>query len=131
MTEAASGTSQITEDRQPGERESFSVVIPAYNEEAGILDALTALQAALASESCEIIVVDDGSTDRTAELLRSVAGIRTIAHTNNRGYGAALKTGIRHARHPLIVIVVPEALRGVARAPQDPGHQQWPARIPQ
>jgi glycosyltransferase involved in cell wall biosynthesis len=104
MTEAASRTSRGVEDRQPGDCEPFSVVIPAYNEEDGILAALAALQSGLASENCEIIVVDDGSTDRTAELLQSVAGIRTLAHTHNRGYGAALKTGIRHARHPLIVI---------------------------
>ncbi len=104
MIETTSRASQGAEDHQPGDSESFSVVIPAYNEEDGILDALTALQSGLASENCEIIVVDDGSTDRTAELLRSVAGIRTITHTHNRGYGAALKTGIRHARHPLIVI---------------------------
>jgi glycosyltransferase involved in cell wall biosynthesis len=104
MTEAASRASRGVEDRQPGGSEPFSVVIPAYNEDDGILAALAALQSGLASENCEIIVVDDGSTDRTAELLRSVEGIRTLAHTHNRGYGAALKTGIRHARHPLIVI---------------------------
>jgi glycosyltransferase involved in cell wall biosynthesis len=104
MTDSTSRSQQGAEVRQTGDCEAFSVVIPAFNEEAGILDALTALKSALASENCEIVVVDDGSTDRTGELLRSVAGIRTISHTNNRGYGAALKTGIRHARQPLIVI---------------------------
>jgi len=104
MTEAASRASRGAPDPQPAACEPFSVVIPAYNEADGILATLEALQAGLASENCEIIVVDDGSTDRTAELLRSQAGIRTVTHTHNRGYGAALKTGIRHARHPLIVI---------------------------
>jgi glycosyltransferase involved in cell wall biosynthesis len=126
MTEATSRAEGDVEDRQPGTRESFSVVIPAYNEEGGILAALAELQSGLASEICEIIVVDDGSTDRTGELLRSVPGIRTISHADNRGYGAALKTGIRHARHPLIVITdadgtypnerIPELVRLAASA---------------
>lgn len=106
MIESGSRVSGSAEDGRPAGCEPFSVVVPAYNEEAGIVEALAALKRDLESvrDACEVIVVDDGSNDRTAELLRDVAGVRVVTHTRNRGYGAALKTGIRHARHPLIVI---------------------------
>ena len=84
----------------------FSIIIPVYNEEDGIAATLDAIQ-----EICrnlqvphEIITVDDGSTDRTADILSSYSGLRAISHLQNRGYGASLKTGIRNAQYPLIVI---------------------------
>jgi glycosyltransferase involved in cell wall biosynthesis len=93
-----------TEDRS-GEV-AYSVLVPVYNEDEGILDTLEALKQVVraAAPSAEIIVIDDGSTDRTAELLAGCEGVRVVTHDANRGYGAALKTGIRHARNSLIVI---------------------------
>jgi glycosyltransferase involved in cell wall biosynthesis len=95
-----------TTPRDVPQPDAFSVVIPAYNEEGGIGDTLIALRATLDAFGvpCEIICVDDGSTDRTRELLAGMDGVRTISHPRNLGYGAALKTGIRNARYPLIVI---------------------------
>jgi glycosyltransferase involved in cell wall biosynthesis len=102
-----------SDDRPPGPEvdrhgdcEAFSVVVPAYNEEDGILATLTDLRERCASlgVASEILVVDDGSTDRTREVLAGLAGIRVLSHARNRGYGAALKTGIRNAQHPLIAI---------------------------
>jgi glycosyltransferase involved in cell wall biosynthesis len=52
----------------------------------------------------EILVVDDGSKDRTAEQARAT-GVRVVQHRQNRGYGEALKTGIRHARFECIAII--------------------------
>lgn len=69
------------------------VIIPAYNEEAGIGDTLRTLVAEC--PGAEIVVVDDGSTDRTAELAGAVPGVRVISQSRNRGYGAALKRGLR------------------------------------
>ena len=86
---------------------SVSVVVPAYNEEAGIRPVLTALVAvmgALPEVPWEIIMVDDGSQDRTGDAARGLPGVTVVRHEWNRGYGAALKTGIRHARHEWICI---------------------------
>ena len=85
---------------------AFSLVLPVYNEEQGILATLDHLQKTLMASGCkyEIVAVNDGSTDGTDEILSYCDDIRVIKHNKNRGYGAALKTGIRHAKYPLIVI---------------------------
>ena len=85
----------------------LSVVIPAYNEEHGISDIVgrvLATRAALAEEgvdTLELIVVDDGSADRTAEVVRQMIAtephLRLLQHARNGGYGAALKTGFAAA----------------------------------
>jgi glycosyltransferase involved in cell wall biosynthesis len=81
----------------------FSVVIPAFNEEKGIVPTLRELREVLAGLEYELVVVDDGSRDRTAELARA-EGATVIQQPLNRGYGASLKTGIRRAKHDVIVI---------------------------
>lgn len=78
----------------------LSVCIPAYNEETGIVETLRHLRYGI--PAAEIIVVDDGSTDATAELARKVEGVTVISHELNRGYGAALKTAMRSATQPVI-----------------------------
>ncbi len=84
----------------------ISVVVPAYNEAGGIDHDLRGILDALATQdaSYEVIVVDDGSEDDTAAVASAVDGVRVVQHPRNRGYGAALKTGIRHARGDIIVI---------------------------
>ena len=70
----------------------FTVIIPAYNEEAVIAQVLQDLGK---PEGCqEILVIDDGSSDQTAEIARK-NGATVIVHRINKGYGAALKTGLR------------------------------------
>lgn len=84
----------------------FTLVIPAYNEEHAIGQTLRQLLDLLpAAGSWEIIVVDDGSTDNTAVQARTLPGIKVLSHETNRGYGAALKTGIRNANYDLIAII--------------------------
>lgn len=82
---------------------TLSVVIPAYNEEDGITDisqrvlAVKESLVAIGIANLELIVVDDGSSDNTAEIAENIEGVRLIRHTQNRGYGAALKTGFASA----------------------------------
>jgi glycosyltransferase involved in cell wall biosynthesis len=73
-----------------------TIIIPAHNEEGAIGSVLSALQAELPGAVAEIIVVNDGSLDRTGEIAEA-AGVRVIRQPSNRGYGAALKAGIRAA----------------------------------
>jgi hypothetical protein len=89
----------------------FSVVIPAFNEEEGILPivqrvlSLRPQLAASGLEGPEVIVVDDGSRDRTAQLVGTLPEVRVIRHGENRGYGAALKSGMTAARGDLIAFL--------------------------
>src|SRR5262245_40920726 len=77
-----------------------SILIPAYNEEAAIGEVVAQLKRLRPDD--EILVIDDCSTDRTAEIAK-VAGAHVVRHVHNLGYGGAPKTGIRHARHEVLV----------------------------
>ena len=83
----------------------FSLIIPAYNEQDGIGAVLDELETVVRESDleCEIIVVDDGSVDNTVAEVEKY-DVELIRHPANRGYGAALKTGIRKAKHDWIVI---------------------------
>lgn len=86
-------------------RQGVTVVVPAFNEEAGIVPTLVELRGVLQGlgRPWELLVVDDGSTDATAELARG-EGAQVLRLPCNRGYGAALKAGIARAGFDLVVI---------------------------
>lgn len=86
-----------------------SILVPCYNEENAISETVEQLDAALAPLGAfEIIAINDGSTDRTLECLDALKTrfprLRVVDHDRNRGYGAALKTGMRHAASDMIAI---------------------------
>jgi len=87
---------------------TLSIVIPAYNEENGIAEIANRVLkvkpdlAKAGVQDMELLVVDDGSRDRTAEVAAAIEGVTLVRHPKNRGYGAALKTGFSKARGELI-----------------------------
>ena len=88
---------------------SLSVFFPTYNEEGNIKSTVTKAKAVLQKyvENWEILIVNDGSTDRTKEiseeLSREDERIKVFNHEVNRGYGASLKSGFYNAKYPWIV----------------------------
>jgi len=85
----------------------LSVVIPAQDEQQSIASTLDELRIVLGNngQPYEIIVVDDGSVDNTAEIVRQEEKALLIQHLYNKGYGAALKTGISKASGDIILII--------------------------
>ncbi|HEU4948457.1 MAG TPA: glycosyltransferase [Kribbella sp.] len=110
----------------PPVTEPVTVVVPAYNESAGIEATVGSLVAS--DHPVEVIVVDDGSTDGTADLVESLRlpGVRVIRQAN-AGKPAALTTGIRAASHELVVLIdgdtilEPDAVRMLVQPFAEPG----------
>jgi len=91
-----------------GENMKISIVIPVYNEAQNIVDLIQEINGHLRDrQEYEILIVDDGSSDRTQEILaarkQSFPEMRLLRHPGRYGQSAALVTGIRNAAYPLIV----------------------------
>jgi glycosyltransferase involved in cell wall biosynthesis len=88
---------------------SLSIVVPLYNEEEGIAQLIEAIFSVLSTDAdfLELVLVDDGSYDRTAEIVHELAEfeprIRMLKHDRNRGLGAAIRTGIEAAEGDLLL----------------------------
>lgn len=91
---------------------AYSILIPCYNEQGAIRDTIEAVvaacEASLPEGSFEVLVIDDGSTDASAAVIETAAEtdsrVRLVRHRKNKGYGAALKTGLGVARGGWIAI---------------------------
>jgi len=88
------------------ESPALSVVVPLYNEEANVLILQEELRAALTGLDYEIIFVDDGSVDHTAERIEAAGNIRLIRFEKNSGQSAAIYAGLTTARGGTLVIIV-------------------------
>lgn len=96
----------------------LTIIIPAWNEERAVAQTVAAALAVgpLLGGPVEVLVVDDGSTDQTAARAEAT-GARVLRHPANRGYGAALKTGIRNATYAELAIVDCDGTYPLARIP--------------
>lgn len=84
---------------------SLSVIIPVYNEVASLAEVVD--RVAKLSDSVDVLIVDDGSTDGTAECIARCiqrGGVRALSHPENRGKGAAIRSALPHALGDIIVI---------------------------
>ncbi len=89
----------------PPTMKTLSILIPVYNEKATVLELLRRVETVPLAVSKEIILVDDGSTDGTRELLSGLGSrAKVILHERNRGKGAALRTALAQATGELTII---------------------------
>lgn len=83
----------------------ISIIIPAFNEEKILKSTLDATKNAIPrDETFEIIVVDDGSADNTANIAEK-AGVTIMKHDRSLGYGTSIQTGIKYAKGDIVVIM--------------------------
>jgi len=88
----------------------LSVVVPAYNEEESLSDAIRVMVASVAPlvPRLEIVIVNDGSEDHTGEigeaLTQALPGVRIVHHVENAGWGEAVRTGIANAKQEFVVL---------------------------
>lgn len=105
------------------ESQQVTVLVPCFNEEGAIVETVQKLDATLKPlGGFRILAIEDGSTDDTLKVLRDLEKqyetLRVIAHDRNRGYGAALKTGMREADTELIAIIDADGTYPIADLPK-------------
>jgi len=97
----------------------ITVIIPAYNEEKGIGEVIDKIKEAMenAKVNHEIIVVNDGSTDETAAIVKGKS-VKLVQHPYNKGYGAALKTGVKNAKGNIVLFMDADAQQNADDIPR-------------
>lgn len=104
----------------------ISVVVPVYNEAGAVAATLTTISQTLKAASIEheIIAVNDGSSDQSGTILDAtkLPHLQVIHHPENRGYGSTLKTGIKAAQHPWILITDSDGTYPIDRMPDLVAH---------
>ncbi|MCB9358474.1 glycosyltransferase family 2 protein [Candidatus Woesearchaeota archaeon] len=83
----------------------LSILIPVYNEEKSVKKLIDIVKKVdIGKVQKEIVVVDDGSSDKTLEVLKKIKGIKLVGHKKNSGKGMAIRTAIKHATGDIIII---------------------------
>lgn len=97
---------EATGGRRPSPYRSLSVIVPVYNERSTVAEIIRRIRAVSLPLSVEVVAVDDGSTDGTDKILRTLqdSTVRVVWHDRNQGKGAAIRTGLEHARGDLLLI---------------------------
>ncbi len=97
-------------EKWPAKLSGLTIFLPSYNEEGNVERVVRGFvaEAPKVAEDFEVVVIDDGSRDRTAEIAQRLAAedsrVRLERHGVNKGYGCAMVTGFRTARHPFILL---------------------------
>jgi glycosyltransferase involved in cell wall biosynthesis len=97
----------MKQSREASLSRSCAIIIPVYNEERAIADTIARIQAVcvrIPRYAFEIVCVNDGSSDDTGKILSGLHGITVLTHVVNRGYGAALRTGLDYCSQEWIFI---------------------------
>jgi glycosyltransferase involved in cell wall biosynthesis len=120
---------EIVGDEPAAIERAVTVVIPAYNEGDHVAAQVRAVRETMERSDWpfEIIVVDDGSVDRTA-IEADSTGARVLRRVKNRGYGAALKLGIQHARYGWTLITDADGtypVESIPRSSRPPSAIRW------
>jgi len=91
---------------EPMEYRTLTVLMPVFNEQATLAEIIRRVRQVDVGLTLELIIVDDGSSDGTNKILRTLedSTVRVIAHQKNQGKGAALRTGLAHASGDIVVI---------------------------
>ncbi len=90
----------------PVDYRTLTVIVPVYNERATVAEIVRRVRAADVPVTVDVVVVDDGSNDGTDKVLAAIedSTVRVVSHERNSGKGAAIRTGLAHARGDLVVI---------------------------
>lgn len=84
---------------------TLSIIIPVYNEARTVANLIKTVKGVdLGSIKKELIVVDDGSTDGTREILKGIENIKLLCHNSNKGKGSAIRTGLQHVSGDVVII---------------------------
>jgi len=101
-------------------KNNLSIIIPVYNEESAVSETIRQIKAVMNSLNYkyEIIAVDDGSKDKSREILEKQKNIKLIKHPYNLGYGASLKSGIKVATYDWLLITDADATYPIKDIPK-------------
>ena len=90
----------------PVDYRTLTVIVPVYNERATVAEIVRRVRAADVPLTVDVVVVDDGSNDGTDKVLAAIedSTVRVVSHERNPGKGAAIRTGLAHARGDLVLI---------------------------
>jgi len=102
--------------------DTISVIVPSYNEEENIEATVNGILDACANLKCDVIVVDDGSTDNTASIVEKLSlknkKVKLVKHRRNLGKTAAIDTGLLHASGDIIVLIDADLQYNFAEIPK-------------
>jgi len=97
---------ELDNQEAPRTYKTLSVIMPVYNERATVAEVIRRIRAVQLPVVLQVVVVDDASSDGTDKVLKALedSTVRVISHPENRGKGAAIRTGLEAARGDLVLI---------------------------